>query len=93
MYLYLGQDTTINTGQLVGLFDLDTSTVSKHTRDYLARAEKAGKVVNISTELPKSFVVTDGQNGAVYISQLSASTLKKRADKYSARRLPRGGRK
>lgn len=27
---------------IIGIFDLDNTTVSKNTRDYLAKAEKAG---------------------------------------------------
>ena len=79
MYLHLGQDTVIKTETIVGIFDLDTSTVSKRTRDYLAQAEKSGKVVNVSMELPKAFVVCSEQGKTtVYISQISSSTLRKR---------------
>lgn len=79
MYIHLGQDTVIRMADVVGIFDLDTSTVSKHTRDFLARAEKEKRVVNVSYELPKSFVVAgEGKNQKVYISQISSATLLKR---------------
>ncbi|MBR5271880.1 MAG: DUF370 domain-containing protein [Clostridia bacterium] len=81
MYLHLGQDTVVSDGDILGIFDLDTSTVSKVTRDYLTAAEKEGRVVNVSFELPKSFVVcADKKDGKakVYISPISSSTLKKR---------------
>ena len=80
MYLHLGQDTVVTFDEIIGIFDLDTSTVSKITRDYLKRAEQAGKVVNVSTELPKSFTVCKDEKGniTVYISQISSSTLLKR---------------
>ena len=63
-----------------GIFDMDECTVSKKTRDYLTAAEKRGRVVNVSFELPKSFVVCE-KNGkiTVYISQLSSKTLIKRS--------------
>lgn len=81
MYLHLGQDTIINFKDIIGIFDMDTTTVSKHTRNYLAIAEKKGKVFNVSLELPKSFVVCGkGDNITVYISQLSSTTLLKRAE-------------
>ena len=32
MYLHLGQDTIVNERDIVGVFDLDNSTVSRHTR-------------------------------------------------------------
>ncbi len=80
MYLHLGQDTVIKMDEIVGIFDLETATVSKISRDYLARAQKSGQVVNVSLELPKSFVVCRGETGrlTVYISQISTATLLKR---------------
>lgn len=81
MYLHLGQDTVINFKDIIGIFDMDTTTVSKHTRNYLALAEKNGRVFNVSSELPKSFVICGKNNNiTVYISQLSSVTLLKRAD-------------
>lgn len=80
MYLHLGQNTVVDTEQLLGVFDLDNSTVSKHTRDFLARAQKEGRVVNVSMELPKSFVVCRDKKGeTVYLSQLSSATLLRRS--------------
>jgi extracellular matrix regulatory protein B len=80
MYLHLGQDTVVAFDEIIGIFDLDTSTVSKTTRDYLKRAQTAGRVVNVSMELPKSFVVCTDKDKAitVFISQISSSTLLKR---------------
>lgn len=81
MYLHLGQDTVIRTDEILGIFDLDTSTISKHTRSYLTHAEKAGRVINVSMELPKSFVVCSEKGKiTVYISQISSGTLLKRTD-------------
>lgn len=80
MYLHLGQDTIVNERDIVGVFDLDNSTVSRHTRDFLSKAQKEGRVVNVSMDLPKSFVVCrrDGCT-TVYISQISTATLLRRA--------------
>ena len=35
MYLHLGGDKVVKTKDIIGIFDMDTSTVSKNTRDYL----------------------------------------------------------
>lgn len=82
MYLHLGQDVVVKMEQVVGIFDMENSTVSKITRQYLANATKQGRVVNVSMEMPKTFVVcTDKkQQITVYISQISASTLRKRTN-------------
>lgn len=82
MYLHLGQDTVIKKDDILGIFDIDTATVSKISRDYLTRKEKDGNCITVSYELPGSFVVcTDkDKKETVYISQLSASTLLKRTE-------------
>ncbi|MEG0804346.1 MAG: DUF370 domain-containing protein [Pygmaiobacter sp.] len=79
MYLHLGTDVIIRTRDILGIFDLDTSTISRRTRDYLRKAEIEGRVVYVTQELPKSFIVTAGKKATIYISQISASTLKKRS--------------
>ena len=82
MYLHLGQETVVMQDDIVGIFDLDNTTVSKATRDYLAQAEKNKQVINVSFELPKTFVLTNNkaQGNRIYISQISSSTLLKRAE-------------
>lgn len=81
MYLHLGNDIIVKKSDIVGIFDLDASTVSKTTRDFLSKAEKSGKVTNVSSELPKSFVVCKEKKGEkIYICQLSPITLIKRSD-------------
>ena len=74
MYLHLGKGRVVNTGAIVGIFDLDNSSQSHITRKYLAMAEKAGQVINAAEDIPKSFVVCreDGKT-AVYLSQMAAS--------------------
>lgn len=82
MYLHLGQDTVVLHSDIIGIFDLDTTTVSKVTRNYLAKAQKNGKIINVSMELPKSFILCQEKDGIqkVYISQISSATLLKRAE-------------
>lgn len=83
MYLCLGRDVMVNAREIVGIFDLDTSTVGKITRDYIYNAEKENCTVSVSSELPKSFVVCVGdslRNRTVFISPLATSTLSKRKE-------------
>lgn len=82
MYLHLGQETVVMQDDIVGIFDLDNTTVSKASRDYLAQAEKNKQVINVSFELPKTFILTNNKNDGnrIYISQISSSTLLKRAE-------------
>ncbi len=80
MYLHLGNDTIIRKDDIIGIFDLESSTISHRTRKFLSDAEKKGIVVNVSTELPKSFVLCrEKDEERIYICQLSPVTLIKRA--------------
>ncbi|MCC8182901.1 MAG: DUF370 domain-containing protein [Clostridiales bacterium] len=81
MYLHLGQSTVIDDRDIVGIFDLDITSQSFRTRQYLNRAEQAGQVESVSDELPKSFVVCQSVGETeqrVYLAQPSSSTLLKR---------------
>ena len=81
MYLHIGKGTVIPTDSIVAVFDLDITSQSHLTRQYLKRAEKNGEVVNAAEDLPKSFLVCEsGGKTTVYLSQMAASTLLRRAE-------------
>lgn len=75
MFIHLGENTVITDKNVIGIFDMDTSTVNKATRDYLNKAEKEKRIKYVSFDLPKSFVVTDD---IVYVSPINTATLNKR---------------
>lgn len=79
LYLHLEQDSVILKKNIVGIFDMDKTTVSKRTREFLRRSEHEGCVRYLSYDLPRSFIVCleDGKN-VVYISRLSSVTIIKR---------------
>ncbi len=79
MYIHLGMGVMLPTSEIIGIFDLENSTVSKRTRDFLTRAEKEGRVITVSYDLPRSFVIAGNRdNIRVYISQISSQTLRRR---------------
>jgi hypothetical protein len=82
MYLHLGQSVVVPFRDVIGVFDLDNSSASHLTRRFLERAEREGRVINVSEELPKSFALckSSGKAPMIYISQLSSATLLKRAE-------------
>jgi len=57
MYIHLGQDVIVEESSVIGIFDMDNTTGSKITVNFLNNAEKNGQIVNISDDIPKSFVV------------------------------------
>ena len=84
MFLHLGENTVVREKDIVGIFDLDTTTVMKASRTFINKSSKEGNVINVSFELPKAFVVTRSKKEKkkkIYVSQLSSQTLYKRIGK------------
>lgn len=80
MYIHLGNDKVVSDSEVIGVFDIENTSVSKNTKDFLSSSEKKGNIINVSYEMPKTFIITKkkDKNTTVYISQISAATLKKR---------------
>ena len=89
MYLHLGQNEIVPDHRIIGIFDLDKCSYEKRTREYLTRAEKEGVVLDVSGDLPKSFVVCRDKRGEerVFISQISTATLYKRYKAIAAKSI------
>lgn len=78
MYLSIGKDMAVRARSILGIFDLDNTSTSKRTREFLTAAEAEGQVVPCD-DLPKSFLLTSefGMD-RVYLTGLSTATLEKR---------------
>lgn len=83
MFLHLGGDTVVNLKDVIAIMDLDVTSTSKITREFLTVAEEEGFVVNVSEDLPKSYVLTEiDHKSKLFISPISSSTLLKRAKSF-----------
>jgi len=82
MYLHLGNDVLVNTKNIIGVFDIENTSTSNITKNYL-NSKNHKNIVNCSYEMPKSFIicVDEKSEEKLYISQISVSTLKKRSEK------------
>lgn len=78
MYIHAGNGRLIRSRGIVGIFDLDSSTMSQATRELLRSAEREGRMESVGDDLPRSFIVTE--DGFVYVTRLSASTLVSRLE-------------
>ena len=78
MYLSIGNDMAVRDSSIVGIFDMDNTTTSKRTREFLDKAEKEGTGIPCD-DLPKAFILT-AEYGLqkVHLTALSSSTLEKR---------------
>lgn len=78
MYLSIGNDMAVRDRAVIGIFDLDNTSTSKRTREFLDRAEKEGQVIPCD-DLPKSFVLTSEYGfNRIHLTTLSSQTLEKR---------------
>lgn len=79
MYIPIGADFSVRSNSIVGIFDMDNTTTSAKTRAFLSEAEQRGEVIDVSNDLPKSYVITEefGMR-RIYLTQFYASALEKR---------------
>ena len=78
MYLSIGNDVAVRDTTIIGIFDLDNTSTSKRTREFLERSERDGEVVPCD-DLPKAFILTSEYGfSRVRLTELSAATLEKR---------------
>ena len=81
MYLSIGGDMAVRDRSVIGIFDLDGCSMSKKTMEYLENAEQNGVLLNVTEDIPKTFLVTEEYGmEKVYFTQLSAATLEKRTE-------------
>lgn len=79
MFLHIGDDVVIPYKNIIAILDMDTTTMSKDTRDFLRIAEEEGFIVSVGNDIPKTFVVTEyNKRSNIYLSPISSLTLLKR---------------
>ncbi len=77
MYLFLGGDVTVRKDDVIGIFDIEECSVSRITADFLNASQKQGRVVSVSDDMPKAFVVCYEKT---YITNVSNTTINRRCD-------------
>ena len=73
MFLHLSQDCVLDKRDVIGVFDMDTATVSPETRRFLRESERSGRLRSVARDIPKSFVLTQDK---VYLASLSPNSLR-----------------
>jgi len=80
MYLHIGGDFVVKMNEIVGIMDIENSSIGEITKEFLKSSQQCGDVINVSFELPKSFIIVkENEETKVYISPISTGTLYKRA--------------
>ena len=83
MYLHIGNGKSVKKEKIIGVFDLDTSTVSSITKKFIGNMEKQGLVEYDDSDLPRSFILIENEKERGYsvsLSRISPSGLKERAE-------------
>ncbi len=80
MYVHIGGEYAVKIQDIVGIMDLENTSTSRVTRDFLRKKEQEGKVITTSFDLPKSFVVTAA---CVYITPVTSTTLARRCSMWT----------
>ena len=79
MFIHIGNDAVVRREDIIGVFDMDNTTISRFSREFLANAQKTGRICDICDDLPKSYIVTNYRGiSKVYISSVSSQTILKR---------------
>lgn len=79
MFLHIGNGKSVKKKDIIGIFDLDSSTVSKAGKNFINKMEKEGKVEYDDFDLPRSFVLADkGDKQIIYLSRISSKGLELR---------------
>ena len=81
MYLHIGNGKSVKQKDIIGIFDLDTATVSKITKDFINKCQKKGAVTYLDSDLPRAFILLDeNKEIKVRLSRISTSGLKIRLE-------------
>ena len=56
MYLHIGNKKSVKQESIIGIFDLDTATVSSLTKRFVGQMEREGLVEYEDSDLPRSFL-------------------------------------
>ena len=77
IYLHIGNNYSVDVREIIGIFDMDNTTITSCTKKLLDKAEKEKRLFLATYELPKTYIITKKR---IYLSHLAASKLKNRLE-------------
>lgn len=79
MYLHLGMDKVVRQKDIIAILDMENTTISAISREFLATAQDEGFIISLSNEIPKSYIITEeNKKSKIYVSPISTATILKR---------------
>jgi len=84
MFIHIGGGKHLRSSEIIGFFDIETTTESSITKEFLKASQ--GSTSSVCTDLPKSFIVTAQKTGRgkakqqIYLSASAVKTLRTRSN-------------
>lgn len=80
MFIHLGGDVVVPLNDIIAIMDIESSSISHNTKEFLQTAEDEGFIKKITNDNPKSFILSEKDNKTIiYLSPISSVTLQKRS--------------
>lgn len=80
MFMHLGGDVVISLKDIISIMDIESSSTSGVTKEFLKTAEDEGFIRRITENEEKSFILAEkDKKTIIYLSPISSVTLHKRA--------------
>lgn len=81
MFLHIGNGKSVKKKDVIGIFDLDTATVSSITKRFINAEQLRGNVEYMDSDLPRAFVLlTENGKSKIRLSRISSTGLRQRAE-------------
>jgi len=92
MFLHIGGDYIVSIKDIIAIVDMEKSTISQDTRNFLKISDEEGFIINVvEDEMPKSFIITQEKHKSkIYLSPISTTTLYKRYEILDGRQKEKG---
>ena len=73
MFLHLSPTCVLDKNDVIGVFDMDTATMSPDSRHFLREMERTKQLHSVAKDIPKSFVLTEN---AVYLASAAPGSIR-----------------
>ena len=82
MYVHIGKDVVINSDNIISILDIESLEKNKKLENILQNLRISDNIIDVSDKNKKSLIILEKNNKIIgYITNISSSTLAKRASK------------
>ena len=82
MYVHIGKDVVINSNNIIYILDIESLEKNKKLENVLQNLKISDNIIDVSDNNKKSLIILEKNNKIMgYITNISSSTLAKRASK------------